>query len=79
MSIALHPELEALLRARADAEGITVQAYVERIAREDEEAERELEELALEGLDSGKSIEPDQAYWAEKRRRAEERHRTTGR
>jgi hypothetical protein len=50
MSITIHPELEARRRARADAEGLTVEAYVERIARDDEQAEQELEALALEGL-----------------------------
>ncbi len=38
MSITIHPELEAMLRTRAEAEGITVEAYVERIARDDEQA-----------------------------------------
>jgi hypothetical protein len=49
MSITIHPELEAKLRARADAEGLTVEAYVERISCDDERAEQELEALALEG------------------------------
>ena len=31
MSITIHPELEVRLRARAEAEGITVEAYIERI------------------------------------------------
>lgn len=57
MSITVHPELEAKLRARAEAEGITVEAYIERIARDAEQAEQELEMLALEGLNSGESIE----------------------
>ena len=43
-----HPELEARLRSRAEAEGLSVEAYVERIARDDERAEQELEALALE-------------------------------
>ena len=40
MSITIHPELEARLRARAEAEGLSIEAYVERIARDDERAER---------------------------------------
>ncbi len=48
MSITIHPELEARLRARAEIEGITVEAYIERIARDEEQAEQELEALALE-------------------------------
>jgi hypothetical protein len=78
MSITIHPELEARLRARADIEGLTVEAYVERIAREDEKAEQELESLALDGLNSGDSIEANQTYWANKRLRLIERHQQTG-
>jgi hypothetical protein len=77
MSITIHPELEARLRARADAEGLTVEAYVERIARDDEQAEHELEALALEGLNSGESIFADEEYWEEKRARLIERHHKT--
>jgi predicted outer membrane protein len=76
MSITIHPELEARLRARAEAEGLSVEAYVERIARDDEQAEKELETLAIEGLNSGESIEGDDKYWQEKRRRLIERHQT---
>jgi hypothetical protein len=78
MSITVHAELEALLRARAEAEGVTVEAYVERIARDDEQAEQELEALALEGLNSGESIVADEKYWEEKRARLIERHQKTG-
>jgi hypothetical protein len=78
MSITIHPELEERLRARADAEGLTVQAYIERIARDDEQAEQELEALALEGLNSGWSILADENYWEQKRRKLIERHQNTG-
>ena len=78
MSITIHPELEARLRARAETEGLSVEAYIERIARDDEQAEQELEALALEGLNSGESIEADDKYWEEKRRRLIERHQKTG-
>ncbi len=74
MSITIHPELEAKLRARAETEGLSVEAYVERIALDDERAEEELEALALEGLNSGESIEVGEKYWEEKRRRLIERH-----
>ena len=77
MSITIHPELEARLRARAEAEGVTVEAYVERIARDDQQAEEELEALAIEGLNSGESIEPNASYWEEKRRRLIDRHRNS--
>ncbi len=69
MSIAIGPELEAKLRARADAEGISVEAYIERVAKDDQQAEEELEALALEGLNSGESIQADETYWEKKRQR----------
>jgi predicted kinase len=78
MSITIHPELEARLRARAEAEGLSIEAYLERIARDDERAEQELEVLALEGLNSGESIVADERYWENKRRRLIERHEKTG-
>ncbi len=78
MNITIHPELEAKLRSRAETEGLSVEAYVERIARDDEQAEQELEALALEGLSCGESIEVDEKYWEEKRRRLIERHQKTG-
>ena len=56
MSITLQPELQAKLRERATEAGITVEAYIERLVRADEAAMSELEELALEGLNSGEPI-----------------------
>ena len=78
MSITINPELETRLRARAQAEGITVEAYVERLLRADQEAEDELEALALGGLDSGEPIEAGPGYWEEKHRRLDERLRNAG-
>jgi hypothetical protein len=39
MPITLHPEPEARLRARAEAAGVTIETYIERIARDDEAGE----------------------------------------
>lgn len=78
MPITIHPELEAKLRARAEAAGVTVETYIERIARDDQAAEEELEALALEGLKSGESIDADEPYWAEKRQRLMDRYQKTG-
>ena len=78
MLITIQPEFEAKLRARADAAGITVETYIERIALDDEAAEAELEATALEGLNSGKSIVADERYWAEKRQRLIDRHQNAG-
>ena len=41
---------------RAEAEGLTVPAYVERLVEADQSAEDELESLALEGMSSGDPI-----------------------
>jgi hypothetical protein len=59
------PLLEARLRARGEAEGLTIEAYIERIAQDDQQAEEELEALALEGLNSGELIEVNEKYWEE--------------
>ena len=78
MSITLHPVLEKRLRERAEAEGLTIEAYIERIARDDQQADEELEALALEGLNSGESIVVDERYWEDKRRQLIERHPKNG-
>jgi len=78
MPITIHPELEARLRARAEAAGLSVETYIERIARDDQVAEEDLEALALEGLTSGDPIEVSPGYWEEKHRRLEERLKKTG-
>jgi hypothetical protein len=72
MSITLRPDLEARLRERAGAEGLTVEQYVESLARADQEAQEELEALLLEGLESGDPIEPGPGYWEERHRRLDE-------
>ncbi|MEO7651197.1 MAG: type II toxin-antitoxin system ParD family antitoxin [Bryobacteraceae bacterium] len=78
MPITIHPELEAKLRARAEAAGVSIETYIERIARDDQAAEDELEALALEGLNSGGPIEIGPGYWEEKHRRLAERLKKTG-
>ena len=78
MTIDIHPELEIRLRARAEAEGLTVEAYVERLLRAEQQAEDELETLALEGLRSGEPIEVGPGYWENQHRRLEERLNKTG-
>lgn len=73
MSLAIHPDLETKIRARAEAEGLSIEAYLERLVRADQEGARELETLALEGLHSGPPIEAGPAYWQEKHRLLDER------
>jgi hypothetical protein len=75
MPITIHPDLEARLRARAEAAGVTVETYIERIALDDQAAEDELEALALEGLNSGESVRGDEQFWSERRQRVIDRHR----
>jgi hypothetical protein len=71
MTITIDPKLEARLRERAEAEGLSVPAYVERLVNADQSAEEELESLALEGLRSGDSIAITPGYWEDKHRRLE--------
>jgi hypothetical protein len=78
MTITIDPKLEARLRERAEAEGLTVAAYVERLVNADQGAEEELESIALEGLNSGDPIEVRPGYWEEKHRRLDERLKKTG-
>jgi len=73
MSIVLSAELETRLRARAATEGLTIEAYVERIVRADQQAEDEIESLALEGLRSGELVEPSPGFWEERHRRLDEK------
>jgi hypothetical protein len=73
MNITIQPELEMRLRARAETEGITVEAYVERLVRAEQKAEDEIEAFALEGLISGEPIDAGPGYWEDKHRRLDER------
>ncbi|MFN0061094.1 MAG: hypothetical protein ACKVPX_01050 [Myxococcaceae bacterium] len=72
MSIQIDPDTEMQLRNQAKREGLTVEAYLARLARADQRAEDELESLALEGLASGEPIEVAPGYWEEKHRRLDE-------
>jgi hypothetical protein len=78
MTITIDPKLEARLRERAEAEGLTVPAYLEHLVQSDWSAEEELEALALEGLNSGDPIQVGPGYWEEKHRRLDERLKKTG-
>lgn len=78
MTITIDPKLEARMRAKAESEGLTVDAYVERLVGAEQAAEDELESLALEGLNSGAPFEADARYWEEKHRSLDERVKRTG-
>jgi hypothetical protein len=77
MPIMIDPKLEARLRERAAAEGITVPDYVERLLNADQSAEEEFKSLAFEGLDSGDPIQIDPGYWEEKHRLLDARLKTS--
>jgi antitoxin ParD1/3/4 len=78
MTITVDPKLESKLRERADAEGLSITDYVERLVNADQSAEEELESLVLEGLDSGEPIEVGPGYWEEKHRHLDQRLNKTG-
>jgi hypothetical protein len=69
MTITINPKIEAHFRARADAAGLSIDAYIQRLLDADASAADELENLALEGLSSGEPIEAGPGYWEEKHRR----------
>ena len=75
MTITLDPNLEARFRARADAAGLTVDAWIARLLESEQSAVDEMECLALEGLDSGDAIEVGPDYWGLKHRQLDERMR----
>jgi hypothetical protein len=68
MSIIINPELEKKLRDRAESEGISVEAYVERMVRVEFSLDDELERTALEGINSGDAIEITDSFWVERHR-----------
>lgn len=78
MPITIDPKLEARLRERAEAEGLSIPDYVERLVNADQSAEEEIESLALEGLNSGSPIEVGTGYWEAKHRQLDERVTKTG-
>jgi hypothetical protein len=75
VSIQIRPELESKLRVKAEAEGLTIEDYLERLISADERAEQELTTLALEGVESGDPLEATVDYWQAKHRRLDERLR----
>ena len=78
MAITIDSKLEARLRERAEAEGVSVDAYIEGFLKADQAAEEELESLALEGLKSGDPVQVGPGYWEEQHRRLDKRLKKTG-
>jgi len=52
--------------------------YLERLIAIEQQANDELQLLALEGLDSGEAIEEGPEYWEQKHRRLDERLKNVG-
>lgn len=77
MSIAIPPELETRIRARAESAGLSIEEYLEQLVQADQQGMDELEALAIEGLESGAPINVGPAYWQEKHRRLDERLQQT--
>jgi hypothetical protein len=73
MAITVRPDLENELRANAEAEGMSVEDYIERLLKSGGQAMAELEALAIEGIDSGPAVEPVPGYWEQKHRQLDER------
>lgn len=77
MTLTIDPALEAKLRQKAEAEGVSIETYVERLVRSDEQLDEELERLALEGVNSGEPIEIGAGYWEEQHRCLDQRLKKT--
>jgi antitoxin ParD1/3/4 len=72
LTISLNEPLKAFVLEQAAAQGFAepgeyVSALID--AERRRKAERELEDLLIEGLESGPSIEVDDVYWVETRRK----------
>lgn len=78
MTITVHPELEAELRAHAQDTGLSVESYIEELFRSRQSAMKELESLALEGLNSGEPIEVGPGFWEEQHQWLEEKLKQSG-
>lgn len=63
MPITVHPDLEAKIRTRAQAEGLTVEAYVERLIRDDDSEIAQTEALLEEAAASGDRIPLTEREW----------------
>lgn len=73
MGIAITPELESKLRSNAAAEGVSVEEYLARLVKLDQQAISEFQTVIAEALDSGDPFEPGPRYWEEKHRELEKR------
>jgi len=73
MSLAIRADLETRIREQAEAEGVSVEAYLERLVAAELQSLDELEKQAMDGVNSGMPIEVGPAYWEKKHKQLEER------
>lgn len=77
MTIPISANFEARIREKAEAEGLTVEPYGERLAGAEQDAEEELSSLAFAGLNSGATVAVGPEYREEKHRRLDEMRKRT--
>jgi len=75
MSLAIRPDLEVRIREQAEAEGLSVEVYLERLVAAEQRGLDDIEKLALEGLNSGGPISIGPSYWENKHKKLEARLR----
>jgi hypothetical protein len=68
-----HAGLATRVGEKSEAEGVSIEHYIEGLIVADQAAEEELEALALEALRSGPAIEVGADYWENKHRQVDER------
>jgi hypothetical protein len=73
MSLAIRADLETKIREQAESEGLTVEAYLERLVAGEQQSLDDLEKLALEGLNSGAPIKIGPSYWENKHKQLDKR------
>jgi hypothetical protein len=61
--MSIHPELESKLRSRAEAEGVTLDAYLERLLQEEDAAIAHTEALLQDAAESGDYMELTESEW----------------
>jgi hypothetical protein len=70
--MSIHPELESKLRSRAEVEGVTLDAYLERLLQEEDAAIAHTEALLQEAAESGDYLELTEREWDTMEREAME-------
>lgn len=72
MVITIDPKLEEYIREQAAMEGLTVDAFIERLVAANQSAEEEIENLVLEALESGEPVQATSAFWEERHSKLDE-------